>query len=291
MSTWLTWAAFPVLAAALWMYTLQMSRSMPTLEGKRIALLIAHPDDEAMFFAPTLQALTRPELGNHVKILCLSSGDADGLGETRKQELLKSGMLLGLRSEDDMLVIEDSKFPDSMTATWPAKDVSALLAKAFAPDMGATPATRAPDATIDAIVTFDAGGVSGHPNHRSLYHGAHAFLRHLMQRHAGWDCPVKLYTLTTVNVARKYASVLDAPATVLRVLWERGRMGGMGKKGEKGSASFPSPLMFVSGVGEVRNAQGAMVKAHKSQMVWFRWGWIGIGRYMVINDLRREKVG
>lgn len=47
---------------------------LPTLENKRICLLIAHPDDEAMFFAPTVLALTRPETGNHVKILCLSSG-------------------------------------------------------------------------------------------------------------------------------------------------------------------------------------------------------------------------
>lgn len=44
------------------------------LRNKRILLLIAHPDDEAMFFAPTLLALTRPDRGNHVKILCLSSG-------------------------------------------------------------------------------------------------------------------------------------------------------------------------------------------------------------------------
>ncbi|KAL0262867.1 N-acetylglucosaminyl-phosphatidylinositol de-N-acetylase [Diplodia seriata] len=280
--SWLTWAAFPILAAALWIYTVQMSRSLPTLEGKRIALLIAHPDDEAMFFAPTIQALTRPELGNHLKILCLSSGDADGLGETRKQELLKSGMLLGLRSEDDMLVIEDSNFPDSMTATWSPKHLSALLAKAFAPNISTTPATRAPEATVDAIVTFDAGGVSNHPNHRSLYHGAHAFLRELMRRHAGWDCPVKLYTLTSVNIARKYVSVLDAPLTVLSVLlqWRK-----------KEAGSFPSPLMFVSGVRQVRTAQAAMVEAHKSQMVWFRWGWIGIGRYMVMNDLRKEKVG
>lgn len=61
-----------------------------------------------MFFAPTLLALTRPELGNHLKILCLSSGNEDGLGETRKKELVKSGMMLGLRNEDDVLVIEDS---------------------------------------------------------------------------------------------------------------------------------------------------------------------------------------
>jgi N-acetylglucosaminylphosphatidylinositol deacetylase len=43
-------------------------------EGKKILLLIAHPDDEAMFFGPSLLALTKPELGNEVKILCLSSG-------------------------------------------------------------------------------------------------------------------------------------------------------------------------------------------------------------------------
>jgi len=56
------------------MYTSTLSASFPTLQNKRILLLIAHPDDEAMFFAPTLLALARPENANHIKILCLSSG-------------------------------------------------------------------------------------------------------------------------------------------------------------------------------------------------------------------------
>ena len=73
---WITWAVAPVFVFGLWLYTAQLTKSFPTLQGKRILLLIAHPDDEAMFFAPTLLALTRPELGNHVKILCLSSGTA-----------------------------------------------------------------------------------------------------------------------------------------------------------------------------------------------------------------------
>ena len=51
-----------------------VSSKVPKLENKRICLLIAHPDDEAMFFAPAVLGLTRPETGNHVKILCLSSG-------------------------------------------------------------------------------------------------------------------------------------------------------------------------------------------------------------------------
>jgi hypothetical protein len=27
-----------------------------------------------------------------------------------------------------------------------------------------------------------------------------------------------------------------------------------------------------------------------SQMRWFRWGWIGLSRYMVVNDLKRVDV-
>ena len=65
----------PALLAVAWMYTAHLSRaSSPIFRNKRICLLIAHPDDEAMFFSPTLLALTNEDSGNHVKILCLSTG-------------------------------------------------------------------------------------------------------------------------------------------------------------------------------------------------------------------------
>lgn len=68
--------SLPILLTTCWLYTAHLSRtSFPQLRNKRICLLIAHPDDEAMFFAPALLALTAPELGNHVKILCLSTGE------------------------------------------------------------------------------------------------------------------------------------------------------------------------------------------------------------------------
>lgn len=70
----LTVAAIPLIIVLLWIYTAQSSHAFPMLKGKRLCLLIAHPDDEAMFFSPTVLALTRPELGNHLKILCLSTG-------------------------------------------------------------------------------------------------------------------------------------------------------------------------------------------------------------------------
>ncbi|KAF2806314.1 phosphatidylinositol glycan class L [Mytilinidion resinicola] len=278
---WVTWASVPILIFGLWIYTAQLSQSFPTLKGKRICLLIAHPDDEAMFFAPTLLALAKPELGNHIKILCLSSGNADGLGSIRKKELIKSGLQLGLRGEDDILIIDDPNFPDSMTTTWHPRLIADLLTQMFAPGMSRTPSTSPPVSTIDVLLTFDRSGISAHPNHISLHAGAHTFLRALMHRHAGWTCPIKLYTLTSVSILRKYLSVLDTPATIILSM-----MTGAQKR-EVGE--YPTPLLYVSGPGGYRTAQGAMTRAHASQMRWFRWGWIGVGRYMVVNDLVREK--
>ena len=71
---WTSWTLLPIIVTLLWFSTGQLTNQFPQLRGKRICLLIAHPDDEAMFFAPTVLALTKAELGNHVKILCLSSG-------------------------------------------------------------------------------------------------------------------------------------------------------------------------------------------------------------------------
>lgn len=217
--TFLSLAIFPLALFIFWTLSATgpsspLGRGFPTLTNKRICLLIAHPDDEAMFFAPTLLALTKPELGNHVKILCLSSGmwsllmavdsasgwfliyqitgDAAGLGHIRKQELQKSALRLGLRNEPDVFIVDDpSRFPDSMTATWSEENVSGLLASAFAPQLAAQASSQsAPMATIDILLTFDQSGVSYHPNHRSLYHGARAFLKALMRGNSNHPCQI-----------------------------------------------------------------------------------------------------
>lgn len=97
-----------LLLPAIWLYTAYMSSSrFPTLRGARVLLLIAHPDDEAMFFSPTMTALTRPDRGNHVKILCLSNGGKDGLGAVRTKEIRESALKLGIRSKEDVFVLDD----------------------------------------------------------------------------------------------------------------------------------------------------------------------------------------
>jgi N-acetylglucosaminylphosphatidylinositol deacetylase len=57
---------------------------------------------------------------------------------------------------------------------------------------------------------------------------------------------------------------------------------------KKKMTGLPTRLMFLSDTGGYRQAQVAMTQAHRSQMRWFRWGWIVIGRYMIVNDLKRE---
>ena len=193
--------------------------------------------------------------------------------------------MLGLRSASDVLVIEDPKFPDSMTTTWPSDKIAHILSSAFSPASNTSKkssSSDAPTSTIDTLITFDARGISSHPNHISLYHGARHWLSSLMTGKSGWKCPVELYTLTTTNILRKYLSAFDAPVTMVMAGWRAAGMA-QGKRKEE-----PPSLLYVSDFGQWRRGQSAMVKAHKSQMRWFRWGWIGIGRYMVVNDLKRE---
>ncbi|GAP88812.1 putative N-acetylglucosaminyl-phosphatidylinositol de-N-acetylase [Rosellinia necatrix] len=292
----LTAASVPVVLLGvlplLYTYTSATTQTrLPTLRNKRVCLLIAHPDDEAMFFAPTVLALTRPESGNHVKILCLSSGNADGLGDTRRRELVKSAKILGLRKEEDVFVLDDPDFPDSMTTKWDSERISALLCRAFAPHLAASKSSardEAPTAVIDILITFDRSGVSSHPNHISLYHGARSFISTLLRGKPGWASPVDLYTLTSVGMLRKYAGFLDTFTTMGAFLFRGAEARRKSQKGNPGTLVNLSNL--IGGRETYGLARRAMTEAHKSQMVWFRWGWIFLSRYMLINDLRLEHV-
>ena len=222
-------------------------------------------------------------------------GNAENLGQVRMRELAKSALILGLRSENDVLVIEDPAFPDSMTTAWESGKIAQILASAFTPSTISKKRMQAdkmddesaPIASIDVLITFDHRGISDHPNHISLYYGAIAWIQDVMKGKSGWESPVTLYTLPSINIFRKYASFLDAPITMVSLALKSMRTAG--KKSKENT--MPERLMFVSDIGAYWRARNAMVKAHISQMKWFRWGWIGAGRYMVVNDLKKERIG
>ena len=200
-----------------------------------------------------------------------------------------------------------------MTRTWDTAKICDLLTSTFTTPSSSKKSRRQapapPETTIDALITFDEGGVSAHPNHTSLYRGARAFASSLAR--PGWASPLSLYTLTSVPVWRKYIFFLDALWTLLAVYFgvivHRGRGGGSRVSGASVKGT-PQAVVSMNGLvaaggaggtgaGSGRGAQEtygtarrAMTEAHKSQMVWFRWGWILFSRYMYINDLRLERI-
>lgn len=189
------------------------------------------------------------------------------------------------------LILEPNsqEFPDSMTTVWEEGKIANLLNSAFATN--AAPRRRTsdpnqPTSNIDILITFDKNGVSSHPNHISLYHGARAFVTGLVAGKEGAISPVDMYCLTSVNVVRKYGSFSDV-FTTLASWWLQGA------EESPGEEEHPAALLFLNqlaGENALGTAWTAMTDAHRSQMVWFRYLWIGFSRYMVINDLRLEKV-
>lgn len=92
-------------------------RSSTTQYPPRILLLTAHPDDETFFFGPTLTSLIPSSKSNvsgpvtltfpQVYSLCLSVGNADGLGDIRRRELGDSLDILGV-AEDQRWILDKS---------------------------------------------------------------------------------------------------------------------------------------------------------------------------------------
>nr|XP_044987187.1 N-acetylglucosaminyl-phosphatidylinositol de-N-acetylase isoform X2 [Jaculus jaculus] len=122
--------------------------------GSRALLVIAHPDDEAMFFAPTVLGLAR--LKHLVSVLCFSTGNYYNQGEIRKKELLQSCDVLRI-PPSRVTIIDSRDFPDDPGVRWDTERVArALLQHIEVSD-------------TNLVVTFDAGGVSGHSNHIALY--------------------------------------------------------------------------------------------------------------------------
>ena len=101
---------------------MQSSIKVPT-NGSSILLVIAHPDDEVMFFTPTLNLLKEK---NEIHILSLSNGNFEGLGDLRASELLKSAALHSIPA-DNVTIIEHGSLQDSLQSIWPTEIISEIV--------------------------------------------------------------------------------------------------------------------------------------------------------------------
>ncbi|KAJ1366458.1 hypothetical protein KIN20_027128 [Parelaphostrongylus tenuis] len=221
--------------------SLRCNKSLPLQPSSKVLLVIAHPDDETMFFAPALRAIT--SLGHRVFILCVSNGNYDGQGLKRSRELSKAVHFLGVNSSD-VTVLDYDAFPDG--GRWDRQALSSVLLR------------HIEVLSVDCVLSFDAGGVSGHSNHSSCFEALQeAYTRGVIPE------DVQIFVLDSVSLLRKYLGLFDAPISVAR-----------------------SPFQYFARGCDVVAAWRAM-NAHRTQLVWFRFLYMIFSRYVYINTFRR----
>jgi N-acetylglucosaminylphosphatidylinositol deacetylase len=103
-------ATVPVAYFALW-HILLISYKKPSICTKKTLLVIAHPDDECLFFAPTLLNL------KNVHVTCLSTGNTEGLGKVRSKEIKESCKVFSI-APDNVHQVDDELLRDSMEIVW-----------------------------------------------------------------------------------------------------------------------------------------------------------------------------
>ncbi|XP_070573361.1 N-acetylglucosaminyl-phosphatidylinositol de-N-acetylase-like [Ptychodera flava] len=158
---------------------------------ENVLFVTAHPDDECMFFSPTILTVDKAFL------TCLSSGNYYNLGEERRKELLASCRILGI-SDQNVAIIDNSHLKDDPNATWDEDIISAIIL------------AKIQKHRINVVVTFDDYGVSGHKNHTSVYKA----LRQLVTKKQ-LPTGVQAYCLESIPLWRKYLLQLDLPISCL----------------------------------------------------------------------------
>ncbi|SMN22029.1 similar to Saccharomyces cerevisiae YMR281W GPI12 ER membrane protein involved in the second step of glycosylphosphatidylinositol (GPI) anchor assembly [Maudiozyma saulgeensis] len=248
------------------------TKSHKVTSPKVMNILIAHPDDEVMFFAPTLSQLqTLNHTNLSFNIFCFSNGDADGLGSIRAKELNESISLL-LRGQQYSVHLFDHK--DGMNETW---DENLMLSQLE---------TVIGDIDNPLILTFDSKGVSGHVNHRTCHSVAMTY----KSLHPG----TALFLLDSYgnNIIKKYSAfVFELMKVILTFLLELYEKIFQNKflptflihyynqhtNNDKLTFFIPFPKYAF--------AYATMLNAHQSQVVWFRYGWWACSRFVFVNDL------
>lgn len=117
---------------------------------RRVVAVCAHPDDESFGLGAVLAAFAAS--GAEVTLLCFTRGEASTLGmdagdlaAIRTDELAQAAAVLGIAA----VTLRD--YPDGGLASVPLDTLAAEV-------------TRVADDT-DALLVFDAGGITGHPDH------------------------------------------------------------------------------------------------------------------------------
>ena len=243
---------------------LQSFIPMEITKSKNFLLVVAHPDDECLFFSPTILGLISRGKTGH--ILVLSTGNSEGLGSIREKELNASCQRLGV-DLSRCLSLNVTDFQDGSRRWWPKGNISEIVQKYIK------------QFRIDLLITFDRGGISGHTNHKSIAVGIEYYIQTA-------DKTPLIYELSTVSTIFEFSSILDIFRTVLKFLFRLFRSLFSTLLSFLFSPPDSQRVLFVSSPFGYFQGLKAF-HAHRSQMLWYRHIYTTFSRHMFINDLTK----
>ncbi|KAK0639928.1 putative deacetylase LmbE-like domain-containing protein [Cercophora newfieldiana] len=240
----------------------------PQLLGARNLLIVtAHPDDECLFFAPSILGVLGRNRAMTGGLLVMSTGNNYGIGDLRRTELAGSCKALGI-DESRCTALDLPELQDNPKVWWDTDLIAKIVHE------------HVLKWEVDAIITFDEGGVSGHINHRAVS----AAVSKYASTHP--QAPVA-FTLTTTALPRKYTLLGDLPLTALPFMWRI--VAALSFPARTADPNDGARSLLANSWHRYRMTRDAFAQ-HPSQYTWDRHLYMIVSRYVWFNDLKRIPV-
>jgi N-acetylglucosaminylphosphatidylinositol deacetylase len=271
-----------------------MKNSISTVQHVKpqpaLLIVIAHPDDESIFFVPAIDALQSSKMCSETHILCCSTGNSEGKGSIRAGELVSAAKVLNI-NEKNIAILDHYALRDGMLEKWDslavATAVSAAVRKIIESQGNSRKGNSNSNSAGVCIVTFDAKGISGHPNHSAVFRGVEEFLQSSADLYMSSNHVVVCYKLETVSILRKFSSIFDISTSFCIHLLKKALTTCNYKQKNDTypkSVDWPDNLLLIGG--GIKLTHLAMIE-HKSQYIWWRQLFVIFSRYSFINTLSR----
>ena len=254
-------------------------------------IVVAHPDDESMFFVPTIYAMRQHSRAAVLWLLCLTTGDYDGLGKVRSKELVRTGKdILGF---DNVLLCDDDKIRDDPKQAWDIRHAASLIQRTLQNALHENDSDK--KFSKIELITFDEMGVSGHINHRDTYLACRALRFQRLSRQE-WNPkyetlpPLEMWSLISeTNVLQKYIPMLAWMYLLLTwcgIMQQSTTTTTMSPK--TANKAQPHECMMIIHRLHYPNLNWRAMASHASQFVWYRRLFVVFSSYTYVNYLQRQ---